>query len=201
MVYHIHPQNPQKRVMDEVARGISQGKIYIIPTDTVYAFVTTLENKKAIEKLYSLKEIPATKPLSLYCKDFSQASEYIRLEDNRIFRWMKANLTGPYTLVFSAARSMPQYTLSKQKTVGIRIVDHPVVQELNQRLQFPLIGSSVMTEEEYITNPDDLEELYDKKVDGILNCGIIVEELSTILDVREYPPVLIRQGKGQIESV
>lgn len=196
MVYYVHAKNPQKKIMNDVAKHIQKGGVYIVPTDTVYAFVTTIENKKSIEKVYRLKNIPPNKPLSLYCRDFSQASEFVRMEDNRIFRWMKANLPGPFTLVFPASRSMPQYTLTKQKTVGIRIVDHPVIKELLDRLHIPLIGSSVLTEEAYITNPDDLEELYDSQVDGILNCGIVIEVLSTVLDATHFPPTLLRQGKG-----
>ena len=123
MLINVHPQNPQKRLIENIAKEIKKGKIFILPTDTVYAFATDLSSKKSIERLYRLKDIPETKPLSLYCKDFKQMAEYVRMDNNQIFRFMKSHLPGPFTLVFQASKKLPNYTLSKQKTVGIRIIE------------------------------------------------------------------------------
>ncbi|MDH5719577.1 MAG: L-threonylcarbamoyladenylate synthase [Spirochaetia bacterium] len=200
MIYKVHPKNPEKRIIEKIAKDIVNGKVFILPTDTVYAFATTLSNKKAIEKLYSLKDMPDQKPLSLYCKDFSQVSEYVRMDNNQIFRWMKANLPGPFTLIFKASKKLPQYTLSKQKTVGIRVIDHPVTQMLLSFMDMPIIGTSVFTEEKYISFPEELEKKYGKLVAGIVDAGPIELSLSTVLNAEEYPFEIIRQGKGEIES-
>ena len=202
MLVKIHPVNPEKRYIQQIAENIKKGKIYILPTDTVYAFATSIEHKKSIQRLYQLKDIPAVKPLSLYCKDFAQMSEYVRMDNNQIFRWMKANLPGPYTLIFHASKNLPNYTLSKQKTVGIRIINHPFIQEILNLLDFPIIGSSVFLHEKYLTYPEDLEKHYGKQIDGaIVDMGPLEFSLSTILDAREYPLQIIREGKGSMENV
>lgn len=198
MLLSIFPENPQKRIVNRVADGMKKGGVFIIPTDTVYAFATTLGNKKAIEYLYQLKEIPPKKPLSLYAKDFSQVSEFIRMDNNQVFSWMKSNLPGPYTLIFPASKKLPQYTLSKQKTVGIRIIDHPFVQMLLDQLDMPVIGSSVFNEERYLTWPEDLEDFYGKRVEAIIDAGPINLEVSTILEASNFPFEVIREGKGEI---
>jgi len=196
MLIKIHPQNPQKRIIENIAKEINKGKIFILPTDTVYAFATNLAVKKSIQKLYQLKDISEKKPLSLYCKNFTQMSEYVRMDNNQIFRFMKSHLPGPFTLVFPASKKLPNYTLSKQKTVGIRIIDHPVIRDLLNLLDYPIIGSSVFFEENYLTYPEDLEKEYGKLVDGIVDVGPIDLSISTILDASEYPPEILREGKG-----
>ncbi|MDH5718738.1 MAG: L-threonylcarbamoyladenylate synthase [Spirochaetia bacterium] len=198
MIFSVHPENPQKRIIEKIAKDLIKGEIYILPTDTVYAFATTLNKKSSIEKLYKLKNIPPQKSLSLYCKDFSQASEYVRMDDNRIFRWMKSNLPGPYTLVFKASKKLPQYTLNKQKTVGIRIINHPVIALLLSLMDMPIIGTSVFFEDQYLTYAEDLEDKYGKLISGIVDTGPIELSLSTILDAQKFPIEVIRQGKGEI---
>lgn len=200
MLLHVHPINPQPRTLKMVAEKMNRGELFILPTDTVYAFATVLDQKKTIEKIYRLKEIPANKPLSLYCRDFSQAAEYVRLDDNQIFRWMKSNLPGPFTIVLKASKTLPQYTLTKQRTVGIRVIDHPVVQGLLELLNRPIIGSSVFTHEQYLTYPEDLESEYGKRVAGIVDTGPLELSMSTILDGTEFPMKLLRQGKGEFEE-
>lgn len=199
MLLHVHPENPQKRILTQVAEGLKKGGVYIVPTDSVYAFVASLENKKAVEKIYALKELPPSRRLSLFCRDFSQASEYIRQNDNRAFKWIKQNLPGPYTLIFNASKKLPQYTLSKQKTVGIRIIDHPVISGILDLLGSPLIGSSVMQTDGYLTYPDDLEDIFGKRVEGIVDTGPFEPEVSTILDATSWPFELIREGRGEVE--
>lgn len=198
MLITLHPDNPQPRQLDAIAADLKRGEIYILPTDTVYAFATLLGEKRSIEQLYQLKEISPTKPLSLYCRDFSQAADYIRMSDNRIFRWMKKHLPGPYTLVFVASKNMPQYTVSKKKMVGVRIIDHPVIQGLLERLDQPIIGTSVYSEGEYFTYAEDLEENYGKRVKGVVDTGPLEQEFSTVLDMSDFPPEVIREGKGPI---
>lgn len=200
MLLHVHPENPQKNILDKVAAQLQKGAIYILPTDTVYAFATCLDSKKSIEKIYALKKMPPNKPLALYCRDFSQASDYIKMTDNRAFRWMKQHLPGPYTLVFQASKNLPQYTITKKKTVGIRIIDHPVIQGLLQRMDSPIIGTSVYTEGEYFTYAEDLDQTYGKQVTATLDTGPLDQEFSTILDMSDYPPELLRAGKGEHEE-
>jgi len=202
MLKPVHRDNPKKQVMDEIANNLKKGKIYILPTDTVYAFVTVPDNKKSIEKLYQLKSLPVgKKPLSLYCRDFSQASQYIRMTGNQAFRWGKAHLPGPYTLVFQASKLLPQISITNQKTVGIRIIEHPVIEELLARLDQPLIGTSVFTDEDFLTYPEELDDKYGKQIEAVVDCGPIEPSFSTVLDMRTFPPDVLREGKGEISDI
>ena len=198
VIIELNPYSPQPRSLEQIADGLRKGGLYILPTDTVYAFACLLDQKKAIEKIYSLKSLPNNKPLSLYCRDFTQTAEYARMDNNKLFRWMKINLPGPFTLVFEAAKKMPQYTLSKQKKIGIRIIDHPVIASLLKIINLPIIGSSVTVEDEYLTYPRELNERYGKQVNAIIDAGPLEAEVSTVLDAIDYPPSVIRQGKGMI---
>jgi len=199
MLITVHPANPQKNILDKVAKDLQSGAVYVLPTDTVYAFVTTLGNKKSIEKLYQLKEMPPNKPLSLYCRDFSQASHYIRMEGNKTFRLMKSNLPGPFTLIFQASKNIPHYTLTKQESVGIRIINHPVIEGILERIEMPLIGTSVFVKDSYLTFPEALELKFGKLVAGIIDTGPLELSVSTILDMRSNPPEIIRKGKGEFK--
>ena len=198
MIYKAPYKNPPKRILQKVIQGLEEGKIYIFPTDTVYAFVCNFHDKNAVKRLYQLKKIPPSKPLALYCRDYSQASEYVRIEDNRIFRWMKAHLPGPYTLIFSATKKLPSYTLTKQKTVGIRIIDHVFVERVLEELGKPLIGTSVVIDGEYPSDVELLDKIYGKQVEAIIYAGDFRPEVSTVLDAREYPMEVLREGKGPI---
>lgn len=198
MLYQVHPENPQPRTVAAVARILQNGGVCILPTDTVFAFATTLNNKKSIERLYRLKDMPLSKPLALYCRDFSMASEFIKMNNNQVFRWMRSHLPGPYTLVFPASHNIPHYTLRKQKTVGIRIISHPLIEALLQSLSHPLIGTSIPEQEDYLVYAEDLQEKYGKLVDAVVDSGPIQHEPSTILDAGEFPLTVIRQGKGKV---
>ncbi|MCS6985021.1 MAG: L-threonylcarbamoyladenylate synthase [Leptospiraceae bacterium] len=195
-VWETHPVNPQKRNLDQVAYALNRGEVIILPTDTVYALTAKANCHEAVLRIYRLKNLPENKPLALYCVNFGQAAQFIRMDNNQVYRYVKRIIPGPYTLVFTASKNLPAYTLTKQKTVGIRIVDHPVVKGLLERLDFPLIGTSVVLEDPYLAYPEEIEDKYGKLVDGFVNCGPIPLEYSTILDCRAYPPVLLRQGKG-----
>lgn len=199
MLYRVHPENPQPRTVSMVADVLTKGGICVLPTDTVYAFATILNNKKSIERLYRLKDMPLSKPLALYCRDFSQASEFIKMSNNQVFRWMRSNLPGPYTLVFPASHNIPHYTLRKQKTVGIRVISHPLIEALLNILGHPLVGTSVPQQENYLVYADDLEEKYGKLVDAVVDAGPLQHEPSTILDTQEFPFEVIREGKGKFD--
>ena len=201
MLIPVHPVNPQKKILETVAAGLKRGEIYILPTDTAYAFVAAMDQKKTIERIYFLKKMPENKVISVFCKDISVASEYIRMDNNAVFRWMKSHLPGPYTLVFQASKNLPNYAITKQKTVGIRIVVNPVICGLLEIMQVPLVGTSAFHAEEYMTYPEDLDRLYGKQIQGILDTGPAENIFSTVIDMAGASPVVIRQGMGQTDDL
>jgi hypothetical protein len=127
MRLYLHPDNPEPRLVKQLVEKLKGGSLLVLPTDTVYAFVTLAQNKDSIAQIQRIKDLPKHKALTLYCRDFSQMSTYVRTQGNQLFRFMKDILPGPYTLIFDAAKSLPHYAVTKQNSVGIRIVEHPLI--------------------------------------------------------------------------
>lgn len=197
---YLHPENPEARRVKELAALLKNGALVILPTDTVYAFVTLAQNKDSVVKIQRIKDLPKNKALTLYCRDFSQMSAYVRSQGNQLFRLLKEILPGPYTLIFDAAKNLPHYAVTKQNTVGIRIVEHPLIAALLAELEHPLIGSSLDLPLAEMHDFEEIADRYENRVNAVVQCGEVKGAYSTILDVREWPPVLIREGAGAVPS-
>ena len=198
MLVSLHPENPEKRILKQISENLKDGDVYIFPTDTVYSFVADSQSKIGIEKLYILKNLEKTKPLSLLCPSISVASEFIENIPNSAYRLMKKITPGPFTFIFKANKNIPRVSLTNQKTkdIGIRIPDNIYLQSLLELHGNTLTGTSVYSSDEYIISADDIEDLYGKKVKGIINGGILKQELSTIIDFSSGDMEIIREGKG-----
>ena len=199
MIFVIHEQNPQKRLIDKAVEILRQGGVIIFPTDTVYAYGCDINDKRAIEKIYWIKQIGRNKPLSFIFSDISGISEYVRNISDRAFKIMKKALPGPYTLVFKATKLVPKIAITNQKTIGVRIPNNNIALELVRTLGRPIMCASVNTASgEYIVEPRDLEAIYRNEVDLVIDAGPKVSEPSTVVDLTEGEPVIIREGKGEI---
>jgi tRNA threonylcarbamoyl adenosine modification protein (Sua5/YciO/YrdC/YwlC family) len=198
MLLSLHPENPEKRILKQISENLKDGDVYIFPTDTVYSFVADSQSKIGIEKLYILKNLEKTKPLSLLCPSISVASEFIENIPNSAYRLMKKITPGPFTFIFKANKNIPRARLTNQKTkdIGIRIPDNIYLQSLLELHGNTLTGTSVYSSDEYIISADEIEELYGKKIKGIINGGILKQELSTIIDFSSGDMEIIREGKG-----
>ena len=198
MRLYLHPINPEPRLVKQLADRLKNGALLVLPTDTVYAFVTLAQNKDSVAQIQRIKDLPKNKALTLYCRDFSQMSAYVRMQGNQLFRFLKEILPGPYTLIFDAAKSLPHYAVTKQNTVGIRIVEHPLIAALLSEVDLPLIGSSVDADPAEMHDFEELADRYESRVDAVVHCGEVAAAYSTILDVREWPPTLLREGAGAL---
>ncbi len=198
MILYLHPQNPEVRKLKQISDSLKEGGVYIFPTDTVYALIACAESRDGTEKLYNLKNLPKNKPLSLLCKDISSASKFIEYLPNSAYKLMKKFTPGPYTFILKANKLLPKPCIAhhKDRHIGIRIPDHIYLQRLLEIHSNPLTSTSVTTEDEYITNIQELEEIYGKKVDGIVDGGIVQVEVSTILDCTGDKIEVLRAGKG-----
>lgn len=201
MIIYLHPKNPEVRKLKQISEDLKEGAVYIFPTDTVYAMVACAESKEGTEKLYKLKELPKNKPLSLLCKDISMASQFIEYLPNHAYRLMKKITPGPYTFILRANKKLPKPCIvhHKDKHIGIRIPNHNYLQGLLEIHGSPLTSTSVFTNDEYITNIEDLENLYGHLVNGIVDGGITQVEMSTIIDCTGESIHIIRAGKGSEE--
>lgn len=199
VVYTINEENPQDRLIRKVVEVLTGGGVIIYPTDTVYAYGCDINNRHAIERLYSIKKISRKKPLSFVFSDVAQLHEYVRNISDQAFKVMKKVLPGPYTFIFKASKIVPKIAITNQKTIGVRIPENNVALEIVRALGRPIISTSVSTEEgEYVIEPLELEKRHLNEVDLIINCGRKISTPSTILDVSEGDFVVVREGKGEI---
>jgi tRNA threonylcarbamoyl adenosine modification protein (Sua5/YciO/YrdC/YwlC family) len=194
----IHPTTPQKRFVALAADLLADHGVVIIPTDTSYAFVTAPGSKSAVERVSWLKEIDSRKKLfSLIVPDLSDLSRYA-LVDNSTYRLLKHFLPGPYTFVLPASREVPRILLTKRKTIGLRIPDHPVCREVAAAAGGGLLATTVRMpgDELPIADPEEIEERLIKHVDLFLDAGWSNVDLSTVIDLTDEEPQLIREGLG-----
>ena len=126
MIIHLHPKNPEMRKLKEISVNLKAGKVYIFPTDTVYALIADSGSRAGVEAIYKLKSLDKKKPLSLLCSDISTATHFVEQLPNEAFRLMKKITPGPFTFIFKANKNMPRINLTNEKTkhIGIRIPDH-----------------------------------------------------------------------------
>jgi tRNA threonylcarbamoyl adenosine modification protein (Sua5/YciO/YrdC/YwlC family) len=192
----IHPINPQKRHLKAAAEALRDGRLVIYPTDSVYGLGCDLLNRKAVEKIYQIKGNDKRKLLSFICPDLKGISEYAYVS-NPAYKIMRHLLPGPYTFILTATKQVPRILLENRKTVGIRAPDNTVCQALLSEFGNPIISTSAcLPEQEYLGDPDEIAKTFAHTVDLFLDAGPGGLEPSTIVDLTQAEPILIRQGKG-----
>ncbi|GBF51319.1 SUA5 family translation factor [Leptospira ryugenii] len=202
MIDYLHPVNPEIRKLKQISENLRKGSVYIFPTDTVYAIIADSRSKEGVESLYRLRKLPKDKPMSLLCKDISMASQMIEYLPNPTYRLMKKIIPGPYTFILKANKNLPKYSVNhhKDRHIGIRFPKHIYLQTLLDIHEAPLTSTSAMTDDEFIIDIDDLENIYGKEVEAIIDGGIVKIELSTILDCTLDTMSVVREGLG-IEKI
>jgi tRNA threonylcarbamoyl adenosine modification protein (Sua5/YciO/YrdC/YwlC family) len=198
MIIKLHPKNPEVRTLKIVSEALRDGSVFIFPTDTVYALIADSSSHIGLEKIFKLKNIDKHKPLSLLCPDISTASQFIENLPNEAFRLMKRITPGPFTFILKANKNLPRASLSnhKSKQIGIRIPDCVFIQELLRIHGGTICSTSVFSEDEYITDIEDLDKAFGDKLSGIVDGGILKVEVSTIIDFSDGNMVVVREGKG-----
>jgi len=198
MILSINPKNPQRRNIRKVVEVLREGGVIIYPTDTIYGLGCDLFNKEAIERIYRIKGARTTKRLSIICPDLSYISMYAQVTDYA-YRLMKRLIPGPYTFILEATRLVPKIMLSKQKTVGIRVPDHPIPLAIVQELGNPIITTSVTRPDDTLyDDPEELAERFKGQVDLVVDAGRIVPQHSSIIDLTTEPAKVLRVGKGDV---
>lgn len=201
MLLHLHPTHPQERLIKQAVEMLRNGGVIIYPTDTIYALGCDLRQPKAFERICRLKNIDSAKAqFSLICRDLSHLSDFTKGLDTPLFRFIKAQIPGPFTFILPASKEVPKLMQSKKSTIGIRVPDHPICQQLIGMLGNPIISTTLPGEwvEEY-TDPIYMEERFGKQVDAIVDGGIGGMVPSTIVDCTGDEPVITRQGAGEIK--
>ena len=200
-ILQLHPEHPQKRLVDRVVEALHRGGVIIYPTDTVYGLGCDIFNRKAINRIYQIKQAPAGKPLSFVCADLKDLAQYAKNISNASYRMMKRLLPGPYTFILEASRDVPKFMIGKRRTVGIRVPDNPICLEIVRALGRPVLSTSVETmgDRSAMNHVDAMQSRYGKAVDFIVDGGVIVSEPSTVVDLTGEEPEILRASAGEAD--
>jgi len=201
MIISLDPDSPEIWYLIDAIEILEEGGVIIFPTDTVYGLGCDLFNKKSIERVYQIKKIPRRKPLSFICSDLKDIAKYAHVS-NMAYRLMKRLLPGPYTFILPATHNVPRLMLTNRRTVGIRVPDNKICMELVKELGNPIISTSIiLDEDEPVSDPFEIFDEYGNKVDLIIDGGILKSERSTVVDLTNNVPEIIREGKGDISEI
>lgn len=200
-IVEIDPLHPQPRVIERAVSALSSGGVIAYPTDTFYGIGCDLFDKRAIERIYQLKQLPRTHELAFICQDLAEISRYA-IVDNAAYRVLRRKVPGPFTFILPATRLVPELVLRRQKTVGIRIPDSPIALELVRRLGHPLISTSAAKPEgEILIDAHDIKDELGHGLDLILDGGFRPAEPSSVIDLSGPEPVVVRAGKGDVSDL
>lgn len=198
----IYSENPNPKEVKKVVSVLQKGGLVIYPTDTVYGLGCDITNTKALEKIARIKGIKLDKAnWSFICADLSNLSDYVRQIDTRTFKILKRALPGPYTFILPGNNNLPK-EFKKKKTVGIRVPDNSITKAIVEALGNPIVSTSIRDEDElleYTTDPELIYEKWQNLVDIVIDGGYGDNVASTVIDLSEEAPLVIREGKGSID--
>jgi len=198
----IYEENPNPREIGKVIDILKGGGLIIYPTDTVYALGCDINNSKALERMARIKNVKLEKAnFSFVCYDLSNLSDYVKQIDSSTFKILKRALPGPYTFILPGGRSLPS-AFKNKKTVGIRVPNNHIPLEIVKALGNPISSTSIYDEDEvleYTTDPELIHEKWNHLVDLVIDGGFGGNEPSTIIDLSEDEPIIVREGKGSLE--
>jgi tRNA threonylcarbamoyl adenosine modification protein (Sua5/YciO/YrdC/YwlC family) len=201
MILETHPQNPNIRNIRVAIDALENDGLIAYATDTMYGLGCDIYSKKAMEKALTLKGYSKYHALSFLCADLSDISKYA-VVDTPAYKIMKRCLPGAFTFILPASREVPKLLLTKQKTVGIRVPDHPVCRTLLKEFGRPILSTGMTDRHgEKMDDPEEIEAEWGHEISVILDSGILVSVSSTIVDLTGEEPVILREGKGDISLI
>ena len=196
MLIHIHPDNPQPRLIKQVVEILKKGGVIIYPTDTIYGLGCDIFQHKAIERICTIKKVePQKAQLSFVCYDLSDLSKYAKQLTTPVYRTLKQYLPGPYTFILEASKEVPKILKTKKDTIGLRVPDNKIARCIVEELGNPILSASLPGEyvEEY-TDPEIIHDKFEKLVDVVIAGGIGGTIPSTIIDFTEGEAEIIEKG-------
>ena len=197
--FTLHPDNPQERLVRQAADIIRDGGVVVLPTDSCYALVCALGDKKAMERIISIRQLDLRHHFTLLCHNLSELGLYAKV-DNSQFRLLKAATPGSYTFILPATKEVPSRTLHpKRKTIGLRVPDHVIAQAVLSEVGEALLSCTLMLpdDEEPLTDAYDIRDRLEHHVDAVIDGGWCGTEATTVIDMTDGIE-LLRQGKGDV---
>ena len=196
--FHIHPDNPQPRLVNQAVDYLNKGSVIVYPTDSGYALGCRLEEKNAMERICRIRQLDGNHNFTLMCRDLSELSTYAQV-DNSAFRILKNNTPGNYTFILKATKEVPRRLMNdKRKTIVLRVPSNPVALALLERLNEPMMSTSLMLPGNDFTesDPEEIQYSIGKLVDLIIDGGTLGQQPTTVIDLTSDAPVVVREGVG-----
>jgi tRNA threonylcarbamoyl adenosine modification protein (Sua5/YciO/YrdC/YwlC family) len=196
--WHIHPDNPQPRLLKQAAERLQAGELVVLPTDASYVLACHIGDRDALDRMRRLRKLDDQHHMTLMCRDLSEIGTYAKV-DNPTFRLLKAHTPGTYTFILNATREVPKRLLHpKRQTIGIRVPAHPVPLGLMEILQEPLLTCSLIMpgESEPMDDPEMINDVLQRQVELVLNAGFGTLMSTTVIDLTGDAPEILRQGAG-----
>lgn len=201
MFLEINPINPQPRKINQVVAILKKGGVIAYPTDTLYGIGCDIKNKKAIERVYQIKQRPKHKPFSFICADLKNISQYAKVS-NYAYKTMRRLLPGPYTFILEGSKQVPKMMLTKRKTAGIRVPDNAICHALIDALGNPIISTTASTPNgERFNEPWLIDDHFGKQLDVVIDGGPVIGEPSSVISLLNDAPDVLREGIGDISSL
>ena len=201
--FEVHPDNPQPRFLRQAVQILHAGGVVAIPTDSSYALVCHLDDKAAADALRRVRGVDEKHHLTLLCRDLSELSTYAKV-DNRQYRLLKTATPGPFTFILEATKEVPRrVSHPSRRTIGLRVPDHRVTLDLLELLGQPLLATTLIPpgEELPLNDAHEISERFDRQLQAIIDAGACPMQPTTVIDLSGDEPVLIRQGRGNPESL
>jgi tRNA threonylcarbamoyl adenosine modification protein (Sua5/YciO/YrdC/YwlC family) len=196
--FEVHADNPQARLLKQAAQILHNGGIAAIPTDSSYALVCHLDDKAAAENLRRIRGVDDKHHLTLLCRDLSELSSYARV-DNKQYRLLKLGTPGPFTFILEATKEVPRrVSHPSRRTIGLRVPDHRVTQELLAAFGQPLLATTLIApgETDPLNDPHEIRDRFQKLIQAVVDAGACPMQPTTVVDLTDESPVLVRQGRG-----
>lgn len=200
--FYIHPENPQTRLINQAVDILRKGGVIVYPTDSGYALGCMMGDKHAMDRIVAIRKLPEGHNFTLVCSDLSELSNYATVS-NSAYRLIKNNTPGRYTFILTATKELPRRLMtSKRKTIGLRVPDNQIALDLLSALGEPILSCSLMLPgEDHITqsDPEEIRDRLEHHVDLIIHGGYLGQDPTTVVDLTEDTPVILREGSGSVE--
>lgn len=197
----VHPSHPEDRNIKRVAEALLAGAVIVYPTDSTYALACHIGDKNALDRIRRIRQLGAKHNFTLVCEDLSSLASYAQVH-NSAYRILKAYTPGPYTFILKATPEVPRRLLHpKKKTIGLRVPDNVIAQAILEKMGEPIMSTSLILpdEDEQLMDPYEMRLKMGKLVDLIVDGGACGIEPTTVIDLVDGSPELIREGKGDPE--
>jgi tRNA threonylcarbamoyl adenosine modification protein (Sua5/YciO/YrdC/YwlC family) len=202
-IYQLNPVTPHARYISKAVDLLKNGGLIVYPTDVNYGLGCLLSSAAGVKRLNELtKDLGRNKLHTIICRDFSEISKYARV-GNDTFRLIKKTMPGPYTMILEATTLVPKACHTRRSTVGVRMIDRPVMNALFEQIDSPLLNFTALptNNARIMEDLEEIETLYSNSVDAILSIGSFLTRHTTIIDLTGPKPELVRQGEGDTSTI